>query len=283
MSQAAPNGQKPPVKERSIASDVNLSFFGIMNLSVDLFPTKETPRSEFSLACPVCAEPTKLKQQYVCEKDPSHGPFQSGDAARVKEIDGVLYPVTADEVADLKAATLPPKDAKVSVFPAPQVEERTRPTGNAYRVKPKVSSALPVYAMIRDLVQNPAYAFVLELTLRGTQKMYRVETWAGHLVLQELARPEETRSADPIESTYDSKLLATAKTLAETQIEEFDPETFRSAVKQRIAEFAEQKKTEGGGTPTKKPTPASGKSGEDDLLATLEAAIAAAKQTKASA
>lgn len=266
--------EKAPTKARSVVGDVNLSFFGIINLTVDLFATKDTVKSDFSLACPDCTEPTKLSQKYVCPTDAAHGPFTTGDAARVKEIDGALYHVSPDEIEALKTPTLPPKDAVVDVFPAAQVERMTRPTGTSYRVGPKVVGQMPIYSMVRDLVADQEYAYVLELTARGQQKMYRVESWDGHVVLQELCRPEEVRHADPVTATYDGKVLQTATTLAAAQATDFDPEAFRSAVRTRITAFEAEKKAGGGGAVVPaKAVPTANTS--DALLAALEAAVAA--------
>lgn len=281
---APPTDPAPIIKERSLASNINLSFFGIMNVAVDLFPTEVSDRAvRFSLGCPSCDSPVKLTQQYVCPEDGSHGPFTTADASRVKEINGILYKVSDEEIEGIKEPSLPPGDATVSVFPAAQVEASTRPTGKAYRLRPRVASALPIYAMVRDLVANPEYAFVLELTLRNNQKMYRVETWNSQLVIQELLRPDEVRAADVIDASYDGKLLATATTLAETQVEDFDPAAFRNAVRERAQEFERQKAAEAQGVPLPAKAKVKAASKGDDaaaLLASLEAAVAASKSKK---
>lgn len=277
--------------------------------------------TKFVTICPDCTapgvEPTRLSQRYIClDNDPlvsvrtavdvaladssiksvpklrdavkeavdkgvlaAHGPFTVGEAARAKEIAKVLYRVTEDEIAEVKETDLPEKQGDVEVFPAEQIERATMPSGSIYRLRPK--GGLPLYAMLLDLVGDTAKAYIVELNLRGGQKLYRVavETDGANrqLVLHELIRPGDLAPFDALVlPSYDGRLLDQAGQLVDARIEDFDPSKFENGVKARAKALAESKRD-----PSLEPAPRTKAAkpedtGGDELLALLEAAV---KQT----
>ncbi len=270
-------------KQRAYASGVSINFLGLVNLVVDVIPARKADKStQFKVICPDCKEPHILSQRYLCEDD-KHGPFALNETARAKEINGVLMAMTQDEIAAVKAAQLEANDLTVSVFSAEEVEESTRPSGSSYRLRPKM--ALSTYAMLVALIADTSKAFIGELNLRDNQKMFRIEAWKGQLVLQELIRPDELAAPDSIPATkYDTKNLKMLKELAESNIEQFDPEQFRNTVRERAAELDAQKINETPGTKkaAKKVKPV--KDDDSALAALLEGALknSASKKKKAS-
>lgn len=260
---------------RPAASDVSFTVLGLISFQADLMPLTESTVKEisFKLVCPDCAEPTKLDQKYLCPA--GHGPFSTSDAARAKEVQkDRLVHVTAEEIKAVKEPTLPAKEMTVSVFPAAQVDDATRPSGLAYRVRAEKN--LPVVSMIADLVTGGDFALIGELTLgRSGQKLYRLSTWKGELVLEELARPDEVIEFAATTVPYDAKLLDQAKQLASLQAGDFDPVQFRDQARERAHALDEAKLA---GAPAPKPAAAlPAKEGTTDLLAALEASIAASK------
>lgn len=276
--------------------------------------------TKFVTICPDCdapgVEPTRLSQRYIClDHDPlaevrtavdvalsdssiksvpklreavtaavdkgvlaAHGPFTVAEAARAKEISKVLYRVTAEEIAEVKDTDLPEKQAEVEVYPSEQIERATMPSGSIYRLRPK--GGLPVYAMLLDLLADTSKAFITELNLRGSQKLYRVsvETDADgnrQMVLHELIRPGDLAPFDTLNlPEYDGRLLDRAAQLVDTQLGDFDASKFENAVKARAVALAEAKRD-----PNLEPAPKAKKAkpedtGGDELLALLEAAVA---------
>lgn len=259
---------------RPAASDVSFTVLGLISFQADLMPLTESTAKEisFKLVCPECAEPTKVDQKYLCPNE--HGPFVTGDCGRAKEVGKALVKVTDEDIKALKEPTLPAKEMSISVFPAAQVDASTRPSGAAYRLRAEKN--LPVVAMVAALVADGEFAFVGEMNLgRSGQKLYRLATWRGELVAEELARPDEVVEFAATAVAYEPKVLDQAKQLAALQVGDFDPVQFRNLVRERAAALDEALLS---GAPTATvATLSPAKDPVVDLMAALEASIAAAK------
>lgn len=284
MAKAATAEPAPaePKKQRTFASNVTVSL-AVMNMQTDLLPVKQGDGAvKFKIVCPDCDDTVTMDQKYICTEDESHV-HTSGTAARAKDVDGVLVKVTAEDIEAIKEPTLEPNQLDLQVYPADQVDAATRPVGVAYRVRPKpTKGSMQVYGVLRDLFADESVAYIGEMTIRSEQKLFRAEVWHGQILLQELARPELVAPVDQIDVTYDTKLLKTAKALADALVEDFDPEAFRSVVQQRAAEFDAAQRAAATGTapaPKKKAAPKQDDS-TDALLAALEASVTQIKAKK---
>lgn len=277
--------EKPTVRQRAYASDVSVSFFAVMNILADLVPAKVSGAVSFKVICPDCDEAHSLAQRYICTLDSDHTDglddtlpgYASGTAARGKEVNGQMVRVETEEIEGIKGAELPQNDLQVFVYPAEDVERLTRPNGTAYRLRPK--GTLPIYKMLVDLVADRSKAFIGEMNVRGSDKLFRVESWNGVLVVTELARPSEVVDAEHIDASYDGKLLSMATQLADVQTEAFDPEKFANKVKARAAAWEAKKVAEGLAPDAKpaKPKKVKEATAQVDLLAALEASLAKAQ------
>lgn len=266
---------------RAASTDVEL-FLGLMSARGDLAKVQKPggkKETEFKLACPESGSMTDMdvvKQKYECE---IHGVVgAASDCLRAKEIDGCLVYVTEEEIAEVKASEFPKKQAAIQVYPRDDVESQTYPTGETYVFVPKSNEDL-VAALIQKL-EDPGFEFALvfELNLRS-QKLMRLQAWEGNLVFQELVRPEDLVSFDPLKRAFEAKHVAMLEVLLQTMSADFDPAAHENQARQRIALLVEAK---AGGdvtvpvrsvsaTPVKK---------VDDLEALLAASIAAAQSSK---
>jgi non-homologous end joining protein Ku len=282
--------EKPAApRQRAYASDVSLSFFGVMNIIVDLVPAKKSGAVSFTIICPDCDEAHRLDQRYICGTDASHGDgidpnlpgYASGTSGRGKEVNGTLVRVDEEEISAIKDGQLPLNDLQVTVYPADDVERLTRPNGTAYRLRPK--GTLPIYKMLVDLTADRSKAFIGEMNVRGQDKLFRIESWNGVLTVTELARPSEVVEAEHVDATYEGKLLAMATQLADVQTEDFDPAKFANKVKERAAAWEAQKVAEGLAPDAKpgKPKKVKEATATIDLMAALEASLAKAQAAKA--
>lgn len=265
------------MKQRSFASDISVSFVNpLLNVVVDFVPVKATDKSkQLKIICPLCETPTSMSQRYLCEH--GHGPFAISEADRAREIDKVLYRVTEEEISQLKGATIPPEAGlSLRAYEAEEVEAMTRPSESAYRLRPKGN--LSVYAMLVKLAEDTDRAFIGEVNLRGNQKMFRVQTWNGQLVAQELTRPDDLAPMDDINPDFDDRLLATAEMLVSSDISTFVPEEYRNTIRERSAMLDEAKRDPNAVPVTMEKVAA--RANNDDLLALLEQAVEAAKPTK---
>lgn len=268
---------------RTAAKDAKLSLLGgLMTLVVDVLPAKiAEERIEFKLICPDEDEPTKPVQRYVHPDDvDGTGPIRMwpvGELNRAREIDGILYPVTDDDIAEAKETLLPSGEMEVTFVPAEQFEARSRPSGMLYRLRPKAQPKVyaAVYAEIDALSDVAA---ICELTMRGSQRLYRLQAWNGALVLQEQVRPGEFYDGETYNLECDERLRATLHGAIEAQVVDFDPEGYVNFLRQRAQELDEAKRDPNAPKPERKAKVV--EDSTDDLIALLEASAAAAKAKK---
>lgn len=228
---------------RPAASDVNITVLGLISFQADLMPIAESPRKEvgFKMVCPECPTPQVTDQRYICPN--GHGPFSSGQMGKAQEVDKVLHFVSADEVSAVKETELPAKVANFGLYPAREVLAATRPSGAAYRLR--VEKAVQQVQVVTALVREGSYVFVAEVNLgaRSGQKLFRLAEWNGHLVMEELARPELVIPVDANTEVAPAELVAKATQLAGGQVESFDPAKFSNRVRERALALAEAKRS----------------------------------------
>jgi non-homologous end joining protein Ku len=251
------------------ASDVSVSLLGLINFQVDLLPIAQSASSgpSFKMICVTCPKPTPVNQNYSCGK--GHGPFKQADLPKALEVGKTLQRVTLEEITALREPQLPPKELSLSAFPTEQVEAATRPGGSTYRVRAERNQAL--VQMVTDLVASGEATFLGELNLSGTQKLYRLAVWKDTLVLEELVRPDMVHPFEATPTLYDARLLEQARQLTEIQLDDFDPVQYRNFVRERTVALA----AKADGAPVVAAVPAPVKDPAADLLAALEAAVAA--------
>lgn len=273
---------------RTAASAISLTFFNNprMTLIVDAYTVKRSDAGttiSATMVCPSCEVPTKLRQEYTCDE---HGSFANADMARAIDVNGALTKVDAETLAAAKAeGLLPDKRGEVKWFPAEAVTSQTRPGANVYRLGPAPQGTktkrvpeeqATLYSLFADAIEaNPDKVAAFEMTLRGIQRMFRLDVWNGDLILQELLRPGEFNDFDSPERVgYDNRLLATVNDLAEATVEEFVPNQYENFYRERADALALQ--VGSGETPTVAPA-AAVTTPDEDLLSALTASIEMAK------
>lgn len=228
---------------RPAASDVTVTVLGLISFQADLLNIAENPRKEtgFKMVCPECPAPTVTDQRYLCPS--GHGPFSSGQMAKAQEVDKVLHFISTDEVSAVKEKELPAKVANFGLYPAREVAAATHTSGSIYRLR--VDKAVQQVQVVLALVREGSYVFVAEVNLGGRtgQKLFRLSEWNGHLVMEELARPELVVPFDVNTETAPAELVAKATQLASTQVESFDPAKFSSKVRERAMALADAKRS----------------------------------------
>jgi non-homologous end joining protein Ku len=249
--------------------------FALVSFSVDLLPatiSKSIKKESFTNICPKCDEPHKLRQQYVCSFDDTHGPFTTTDAAKaITTADGTLRRCTPEEIESVSKAAARSLSVDLSVFPADQIENATLPSGTVYRLKLRNPNkgSMQSYALLVELVRNQEYAFVCEITMRSVERMFRLTANNGALTIVELARPEDVYSTEPIEMPLDDKIRALADRVVEEYCDEFDPQSWASKRAARIEALRGSSEQ----APSTVTAPEAGK--VEDLMDLLERSIAA--------
>lgn len=274
----AQNGPKTAVKDLSVSL-----LDGIMTLKVDAIACKKTEETiKFSLICPGEDEPIRPRQMYVHPDDVDSGTaarmWTTAECDRAREVDGILYRVTAEEIEASKEPVLPPGQIDIHVYPAEDFEKVTRPNGTVMRLRPK---AVPhVYAMLTDLVKDETKAYAGELTIRGVQRLYRMHSWDGTLILQEQIRPGEFYEAEGYDHDYPAALLSKMQNAVEATLAEFNPDEFVSVLRERAAALDAAKKDPNAPQIKASEPKESSKESVDDLMALLDSVAAPKKPAK---
>lgn len=261
---------------RAYVSDVTIAL-GPMEVVGDLIPPKESGSAKaeaFVSVCPVCNEPHKAKQSYICTEDETHGPFTIGELDKAKDDGGELIRVTAQEVKGAKESELPEKQLELAVHRLHDVETSVLESGTSYVFRPKGSSKF--YGILLDLLaKRDDFVLMGRVSLRGIDKLVRIERGLNNqLILCELVWPEDLKAFEAPEYEYKPSLLETAEKLLEGSVTDFEPDDYKREARERIAELIAAKR-EGREVPaaTKKDKTVSD---DDNLEALLELALAEA-------
>lgn len=221
------------------AKDASLSLLGgLMNIKVDVLPAKKAEENvEFKLICPDEDEPTRPVQMYVHPDDVDGDQprmWKVGELDKAREIDGLLHRVTPEEIEAAKETLLPTGQMAVTVVPAGQFT--TVANGAFYRLRPKEQPA--VYAaLVKRIAADTDLAYVLELTIRGKQRFYRLISWQDTLCIQEHVRPGELYEPEGYSTDADQKLVDMLGEAVRNNVEDFNPDEYVNFLRARAEEL----------------------------------------------
>jgi non-homologous end joining protein Ku len=258
---------------RAVASNITFTIAGsFVQLQADLLSAKPTDKTDFTSLCPDCTEPTAVSERYICKHEDAHGPYSRNELRKGREIDKMLYRAEDADIEAIKATTITKDEAvAVRVFPSAEVTNHVRPTGSSYLLRP-LGKAQLAYAALTQFVGDPKLAFLCEVLVRGSQKLYRIEAWNGQLVLQELIRPNELAETETIVAPVTKEMTAMLKQIIVNGTEKaFDPQQFRALTPERVAELDARLVSSGDGKEVTKGKQPSVNGG--DLLSALQASL----------
>lgn len=268
---------------RPAAKDASLSLLGgLMTIKVDVLGAKRAEETvEFKLICPDEDEPTRPVQMYVHpdDVDADHPRmWKTGELDKAREVDGILYRATPEEIADAKETVLPTGQMSVTIVPAEQFQ--TVASGAFYRLRPKEQPA--VYAALtRRVAADTDLAYITELTIRGKQRFYRLLVVDNVLCILEHIRPGELYDAEEYSTETDVKLVDMLGEAVRNNVEDFDPEAYVNFLRARAEELDAAKRDPN--APKVEKAPRANKTNDTaGLLAALESAAKAKKGRKAS-
>lgn len=260
-------------KRRAVASKVTFSISSLVRFQADLFSARPTDKTDFKTLCPDCEHPQGVSERFTCEK--GHGPFTRSQLKHGREIDKTLYATTEEDYAAVKAPTIDKEQpVEVRVFDAKSVTNHVRPTGSSYVLRPLIGAEATYVALV-SAVEDKRRAFLTELVIRGSQKLFQIEVWNGCLVLQELVRPSELAQVESIQGKAAKDEVALMRKLIESKVEPFEASQFRSLAQERVAALDERLLSAKITTKRKSKVTDGG-----DLLAALQASVAADNMTR---
>lgn len=241
---------------RKFADEVRLelSMFDMFEMKGSLYPLKKSgagKEEKFNYACPECAKTdvaSPMESRLICaHEDGRHDGmlFTSGEAMKGQIGPDKVFRLvgTAEEVKAAKASGLEAKVGSILCLNADDTDASTYSGGTAYVFLPEKKTEL--FNILVDLLDSDGRmreedgdrVLLMEINLRGNQKLMKLVSWNGQLVLQELIRPEDLAEFPQMADEPDEKKSEMVRKLFLENTEKMDAEKFKSASRERIAEF----------------------------------------------
>src|SRR5512142_36197 len=213
--------------------------FGLVSIPVNLYPATQ-PSSAISFNLLHAKDGSRLKQQYVCAKDGEK--VERDDMVKGYEFAKDRYVTfTAEELKALEEISSQTIDIAEFV---PVADVDPVYYDRAYHLGPGKGGA-KAYRLLATALERAGKAALGRYAARGKQYLVLLRPRGGRLVMQQLYHADEVRTSDEI-PVDDAKVEETEIQLAlrlieQTASEEFHPERYPDAVKQRVQEAIDRK------------------------------------------
>jgi DNA end-binding protein Ku len=213
--------------------------FGLVSIPVNLYPaTQPSSAISFNLLHAKCG--SRLKQQYVCAKDGEK--VERDDMVKGYEFAKDRYVAfSAEELKALEEIASQTIDIAEFV-PAADVDPVY--FDRAYHLGPGKGGA-KAYRLLATALERAGKAALGRYAARGKQYLVLLRPRDGRLVMQQLYHADEVRTADevPVDDAKveESEIQLALRLIEQTASEEFHPERYPDAVKQRVLEAIERK------------------------------------------
>lgn len=248
-------------EQKSIASNVRASLFGILNLFVDVVPQKRPGSTGETSLKMLANEPdglTPVEQRYVSPSGALYKQYELVKGRGILNDDGEVESyvvVSKEEQAAMMTGGLDANVIEFRVHPAPEVDGACRPGEKGYRLRPgrtgsgkKKKVAKPdhdLYVLIRDMVSacSDRFRFVGSLRLRDKRSTYMLDVWNNQLMLTELILNEDLAAVDQVTGVAEAEAIAQAVLKAESMCESFDSGVHRWDALQALNDLVESKQS----------------------------------------
>jgi DNA end-binding protein Ku len=222
---------------RSIAS-LSLSF-GLVSIPVKLYSATESTASvRFNL---LAKDGTRVKQQYVSEKDPTVV-VERRDMVKGYEFEKDQFVLFSPE--ELKALEEGSSHSIEIVAFIPEKAVDPLFYDKAYFLAPDKRGGKP-YALLSAAMQKSARCALAKWAWKGKQYIVQVRPTDDGLVLQQLLYADEVRSLKELDieavSVSDSELKLALQLIEQISQEEYDPAQYVDEEKQRVLTAIDQK------------------------------------------
>ena len=213
--------------------------FGLVSIPVNLFPATQ-PTAAISFNLLHAKDGSRLKQQYVCAKDGEK--VEREEMVKGYEFAKDRYVTfTGDELKALDEIASQTIDIAEFV-PAADVDPVY--FDRAYHLGPGKGGA-KAYRLLATALERAGKAALGRYAARGKQYLVLLRPRAGRLVMQQLFHADEVRTVDeiPVEDAKvdENEVQLALRLIEQTASEEFHPERYPDAVKQRVLEAIERK------------------------------------------
>jgi len=144
-----------------------------------------------------------------------------------RDENGEIIVMTEDEIAEARGSSLPKCELDLDPRSADAIASSCLPSGTTYWFEPTKPN--DTYTLLYEAVEAGEKVFVGSMRIRDADKFYRLITFGGGLVIQELIRPTQLRQFDaPAQTKPVAKYAELFDALVEAMTEDFDPLAYES-------------------------------------------------------
>jgi DNA end-binding protein Ku len=250
--------------------------FGLVTIPVKLYVATESRGVSFNMLHEACLG--RIQMKTYCPTDEVN--IERGDTVRGYEVAPGRYVVVTDE--DLAAVPLKTvRSIEIEQFvPVDTASESTRFVKQAYYIEPEPVARKAFYLLKQVLAERGLRA-IAKIVLRDREQLAAIDPFASTMLLSTLYWPDEVRSIGELqlpEAEIEVKPaeLAMAQQLVDAMAGDFNAAAYRDEYRDALLNIIEAK-ADGAEIAQSVPAPA-GK--VTDLMAALEASVAAAKAVR---
>ncbi len=213
--------------------------FGLVSIPVRLYAAT-SPSAQISFHLLHAKDGSRLKQQYVCAKDGEIVPRD--DMVKGFEFAKDRYVTfTGEELKALEELATQTIDIAEFV-PAAKVDPVY--FDRAYHLGPDKGGA-KAYRLLAEALSRSGKAALARYAARGKQYLVLIRPAKGRLVMQQLFYADEVRPIEEVPVDHaqvkDGEVQLALQLIEQTAADEFHPERYQDAVKQRTLESIEKK------------------------------------------
>jgi DNA end-binding protein Ku len=253
--------------------------FGLVTIPVKLYLATESKGVSFNMLHSECHG--RIQMKTYCPTDDAY--IERSDTVRGYEVAPGQYVVVTDE--DLAAVPLKTvRSIEIEQFvPVDSDGQTTRFVKQAYYLEPE-PIARKAFFLLKEVLAERGLRAIAKIVLRDREQLASIDPYASTMLLSTLHWPDEIRSLGELslpETEVEAKPAerAMAAQLVDAMTTEFDPAAYHDEYREALLGIIEAK---AGGAVIAAPAPASA-AGVTDLMAALEASVAAARNARTSA
>jgi DNA end-binding protein Ku len=248
--------------------------FGLVTIPVRLYLATES-RAGLSFNLLHEEDLRRIQMKIHC---PEHGEIPRSDTVRGYEWSKGQYVVLEEE--DFEAVPLKTVRAiEIEQFvPARRDGDQATFVKQSYYIEPETVGR-KAFGLLRQVLADSELQAICKIVIKDREQLAALDPFANTMLLSTLYWPDEVRDVDELDLPADepevkASELAMARQLVEALTGEFDPSRYHDEYREALLSVIEAKVD---GQPVAAPEPIAETSKLTDLMAVLEASVAAAR------
>jgi DNA end-binding protein Ku len=251
--------------------------FGLVTIPVKLYLATESKGVSFNMLHAACH--SRIQMKTYCPTEDEY--IERGDTVRGFEVSPGQYIVVTDE--DLSSVPLKTvRSIELEQFvPAETAAESTRFVKQAYYLEPEPIARRAFY-LLREVLAARGLRAIGKLVLRDREQLVAIDPFSSTMLLSTLYWPDEVRPVGELalpEAQIEIRPAerAMAEQLVAAMTSDFEPDVYHDEYREALVAMIESKAA---GAQAETPAPATQAATVTDLMAALEASVAAARAAR---